>query len=67
MAKKGKCDRCRVFWRIKIMDQTPLKELHCPLCKGPVTPIYSPCDTEAYTLAPNEPELGKPEGGDKQH
>lgn len=63
MAAKAKCDRCKVRWRITIKDQTPLKEMRCPLCDGPVTQIYSPCD---YTLAPGEPQLGKPKGGDKE-
>ena len=54
MAKKAKCDRCQIKWNIQIMDQTPLRELKCPLCGGPVTPIYSPCN---YLLTKGEPTL----------
>ena len=60
MASKGKCDKCKVKWHIRIMDQTPLKEMRCPECHGPVTPIYSTsyrigCD---YRLMQGEPQLG---------
>jgi len=54
MAKKAKCDKCRIRWDIRIMDQTPLRELKCPRCAGPVTPIYFPCN---YPLARGEPDL----------
>ena len=59
MAKKGKCDRCRIKWNIRIMDQTPLREMKCPRCGGPVTPIYSPCH---YDLVEGEPELNLNKG-----
>jgi len=54
MAKKAKCDKCKIMWFIRIKDQTPLRMLKCNRCGGPVTPIYSPCD---YSLAPGEPVL----------
>ena len=54
MAKRGKCDKCRIKWNIRIKDQTPLRELECPQCAGQVTPIYSPCN---YHLADGEPNL----------
>jgi len=54
MAKRAKCDKCRIRWYIQIKDQTPLRELRCNKCGGPVTPIYSPCD---YPLARGEPVL----------
>jgi hypothetical protein len=54
MAKWAKCDKCRIKWHIKIKDQTPLRELSCPRCGGPVTHIYSPCH---YPLATGEPDL----------
>ena len=55
MAKRAKCDKCKIMWYIQIKDQTPLRELKCNKCGGPVTQIYSPCD---YPLAPGEPVLG---------
>ena len=55
MAKRAKCDKCKIKWYIQIKDQTPLRELKCNKCGGPVTQIYSPCD---YPLAPGEPVLG---------
>ena len=54
MAKRAKCDKCRLRWNIQQKDQTPLRELRCPKCGETVTPIYSPCD---YRLAPGEPIL----------
>ena len=54
MAKKAKCDKCRIRWHIRIKDQTPLRQLKCPRCASPVTPIYSPCN---YPLAKGEPDL----------
>ena len=56
MAKKAKCDKCKIKWYIRIKDQTPLRELKCPQCAGPVTPIYSPCN---YRLADGEPNLNQ--------
>jgi hypothetical protein len=56
MAKKAKCDKCKVRWVIHIKDQTPLRELACNQCGGPVTPIYSPC---YYKMAAGEPTLGR--------
>ena len=54
MAKKAKCDKCGIKWYIKEKDQTPLRELECPYCHGPVTRIYSTC---RYPLARGEPSL----------
>jgi hypothetical protein len=54
MAKRAKCDNCGIKWFIKIKDQTPLRELKCPQCNGPVTEIRSPCH---YTVVPGEPVL----------
>lgn len=54
MAKKAKCDHCRIRWDIRIKDQSPLHDLRCPRCGGIVTPIYSPC---AYRRVPGEPDL----------
>jgi len=54
MATKAKCDKCRIRWFIRIKDQTPLRELKCPRCGGPVTVIMSPCH---YSLVPGEPDL----------
>ena len=54
MAKKAKCDNCKIKFDIKEKDQTPLRELECPYCHGPVTQIYSPC---RYPLAKGEPIL----------
>ena len=54
MAKKAKCDKCRINWNILIKDQTPLRELKCTRCGGPVTVIMSPCH---YPLVEGEPDL----------
>ncbi len=54
MAQKAKCDKCKIKWNITEKDQTPLSELECPYCHGPVTQIYSPC---RYPLAKGEPIL----------
>jgi len=54
MAKKAKCDRCKIKWFIQEKDQTPLRMLRCTRCGGPVTPIYSPCN---YLLTKGEPTL----------
>lgn len=54
MAKKAKCDKCRIKWNIRIMDQTPLRMLDCPRCGGPVTVIRSPCH---YQVVKGEPTL----------
>lgn len=54
MAKRAKCDRCKVRWVIEVKDQTPLRLLACPRCRGPVSPIYSPC---SYRLIDGEPSL----------
>ena len=54
MAKRAKCDRCRIKWDIRIMDQTPLRLLACPVCGGDVSPIYSPC---GYPRVLGEPKL----------
>ena len=54
MATKGKCDRCAIKWTIRVKDQTPLRELECSRCHGPVTAIRSPCP---YILMNGEPNL----------
>ena len=54
MAKRAKCDNCKIKWNIQEKDQTPLRQLQCPYCGGPVTQIYSPC---RYPLAKGEPIL----------
>jgi len=54
MAKKAKCDACQIKFEIQEKDQTPLRELQCPYCGGPVTQINSPC---RYPLAKGEPIL----------
>jgi len=54
MAKKAKCDKCKVKWFIREKDQTPLRMLACTKCDGPVSEIRSPCH---YTLVPGEPKL----------
>jgi hypothetical protein len=57
MAKKAKCDKCKVWWRIEMKDQTPLRELECDRCGGPVTQVRSPCDWRGYSLLKGEPVL----------
>ena len=52
MAKQAKCDRCKVQWFIKIMDQTPLKDLACSKCGGPVTRVYKQCKYKALAGEP---------------
>ncbi|MBU0778401.1 hypothetical protein KKF82_09105 [Patescibacteria group bacterium] len=54
MAKKAMCDKCEIKWDIREKDQTPLHDLECPYCHGPVRRIYSPC---RYPLAKGEPIL----------
>ena len=56
MAKRAKCEKCKIKWNIQEKDQTPLQQLQCPYCGGPVTQIYSPC---RYPLAKGEPILKK--------
>ena len=54
MAKKAKCDKCKIKWFINIKDQTPLRMLKCPRCGGSVTEIRSPCH---YPVVKGEPSL----------
>lgn len=54
MAKQAKCDRCEIKFDIKEKDQTPLDQLECPYCHGPVTRVYSTC---RYFKANGEPIL----------
>jgi len=54
MAKKAKCDRCKIKWFIREKDQTPLRMLRCTRCGGPVSEIRSPC---VYKLVSGEPQL----------
>jgi len=54
VAKKAMCDKCEIKWDIREKDQTPLHDLECPYCHGPVRRIYSPC---RYPLAKGEPIL----------
>jgi len=54
MAKKAKCDKCKLKWFIRIKDQTPLRMLTCTKCGGPVTEIRHPCN---YRIMPGEPNL----------
>lgn len=55
MAKRAKCDKCKIKWFIQMKDQTPLRLLKCARCGGPVTEIRSPCH---YPVVPGEPALG---------
>lgn len=55
MAKKAKCDKCKIKFDIKEKDQTPLDQLECPYCHGPVTRIYS--NGDRYFQVKGEPIL----------
>ena len=59
MAKSAKCGRCGIRWEIRILDQTPLRELRCPECKGPLG-VLRPGKYMSYDLRPGEPEHGNP-------
>ena len=54
MAKKAKCEKCKIKWFIQMKDQTPLRLLKCDRCGGPVTEIRSPCH---YPVVGGEPVL----------
>jgi hypothetical protein len=53
VAKQAKCDTCKVKFDIKVKDQTPLRDLECPYCHGPVTRVYSNCRYFKVTVEPN--------------
>jgi Zn finger protein HypA/HybF involved in hydrogenase expression len=55
VAKKAKCETCKIKFNIVEKDQTPLCELECPYCHGPVTRIY--VNNSDYFLAKGEPIL----------
>ena len=64
MAKTARCDKCQSKWDIKVMDQTPLREMRCPYCCGPVKPVSSWSDkADEYKLQRGEPAHGLPTWG----
>lgn len=60
MAKTAKCDECGIRWKVHIMDQTPLREMSCSRCGGPVQPVKKGSGAETYELQAGEPDLGPP-------
>jgi len=56
VAKQAKCDHCEIKFDIKEKDQTPLDQLECPYCHGPVTRIYS---DSRYFKVKGEPILSQ--------
>jgi len=67
MAKTARCDKCQIRWDVKIMDQTPLRELRCPYCCGQVKPVRSIGGPGLdYKLRQGEPEHGIPTWGLKK-
>jgi len=67
MAKTARCDKCRIRWDITVKDQTPLREMRCPYCCGPVKPVRSIGGPGLeYKLQQGEPEHGLPTWGREQ-
>ena len=54
MASQAKCEKCQVRFHIVLRDQTPLRLLRCPLCKGPVSRTSH---ASRLPVALGEPEL----------
>ena len=64
MAKAARCEACKLHWYVRILDQTPVKELRCPECKGPVVADRTRKNVnliyDGYRFPDGEPEHGKP-------
>jgi Zn finger protein HypA/HybF involved in hydrogenase expression len=54
VAKQAKCDHCKITFDIREKNQTPLDQLECPYCHGPVTRVYPGC---RYYRVKSEPVL----------